>query len=149
MGDAWDTGRSPQTVWEVGRGIQKEVREWGSAKRPILALRRWQPTLTYRVGRVCGPTVPCTQGFKNHPDRNHNRQTKKRSAASPPALMYIFIHLVSWSSIIEQHHRPIASKCRNKDENSHEKKTDENQRNKMKHYDTAQEQNPNDSDSAC
>ena len=69
-----DMFHSPQTVSEVVKGVEKGVREWRSADRPILALRRRQPALTDRGERVCEPTVPCTKSSKNHPDGNHNRQ---------------------------------------------------------------------------
>ena len=73
--------QSPQTAWEVGRGIEEEVREPGSADRPILALRRQQPALTDSGGRVCEPTVPCTEGSKNHSDGNYITDEKIDGAA--------------------------------------------------------------------
>ena len=66
-----DVFPSTETVWEEGC-IVKEGREWGSTDRPVLPLRWWQPALTDRVGRMCEPTVSCTEDSKNHPDGNYN-----------------------------------------------------------------------------
>ena len=50
-----DVLQYPQAVWEVEREIEGEVRERGSADRPILARQRRQAALTARGGCVNRP----------------------------------------------------------------------------------------------